>query len=230
MARLSKGEPLRPILGAKGMPSNGSWFNWIDQQCGVPLAEGGAGTLMERYSRARAIGAHHNADRAVQEALDATDAATGRLRMDALKWHAGRMLPSVYGDGVLMKMANHKGDGPVEIETNVPLVSALMGYLRGGALPAASAEPIDVTPRARVAPIEESESRLAKAMGAPLIDSQGDGPAGASPGQGGTLVGKRKAAMRSERIAVLAAHDAVRAKAASVADSDTADGAAWDLV
>lgn len=231
--RLALGEPLAVICRSEpAYPSPRALWGWTKADADTA----------ERIARAREAGFDVIAGRtrltARGERQDPANPnplggeSTGDVQRDKLiietdlkllaKWD-----PRRYGD--LLKMTGADGQGPIALETNAPLVSALMGYLRGGALPTAQTqEPIDVTPRVRVAPIEESESRLAKAMGSPLIDSQGDGPAGASPGQGGTLVGKRKAAMRSERIAVLAERDAVRAKV--VVDKPSDDGAAWDLV
>lgn len=66
-----------------------------------------------QYARARDEQADGYADRAVHEALTAEDAAIGRLRMDALKWAAGKLAPKRYGDKLQHTGAD--GEGPVQI-------------------------------------------------------------------------------------------------------------------
>jgi hypothetical protein len=52
---------------------------------------------------------------AVEAAVDATDAQLGRLAMDALKWHASKLLPKVFGDKTEVAVTGANG-GPVQSE------------------------------------------------------------------------------------------------------------------
>lgn len=56
--------------------------------------------LADRYARAREAGLDAEADRAIQEALEAKDAGLGRLALDARKWYLSKLLPHKYGDKV----------------------------------------------------------------------------------------------------------------------------------
>lgn len=54
--------------------------------------------LADKYARAREAGLDAEGDRAIQEALEAKDAALGRLALDARKWYLSKLLPKKYGD------------------------------------------------------------------------------------------------------------------------------------
>lgn len=56
----------------------------------------------ERYVRAREAGLDAEADRAIEEALIAEDAALGRLALDARKWYLSKLMPKKYGDKQLV--------------------------------------------------------------------------------------------------------------------------------
>lgn len=56
----------------------------------------------ERYVRAREAGLDREADRAIEEALTAEDAALGRLALDARKWYLSKLMPKKYGDKALV--------------------------------------------------------------------------------------------------------------------------------
>jgi hypothetical protein len=66
-------------------------------------------------TRAREIQGHARADMAVHSALEARDAGLGRLAYDALKWHASKLVPKVYGDKTEVVVAGPNG-GPVQSE------------------------------------------------------------------------------------------------------------------
>jgi len=55
-------------------------------------------SLADRYARAREVGLDAEADRAIQEALEASDPGLGRLALDARKWYLSKLLPKKYGD------------------------------------------------------------------------------------------------------------------------------------
>ena len=90
--RLAKGESLRTICGAERdetrLPSQTTVYKWLRT---LP-------DFTQQYALARENQGDSYADRAVDEALTATDAALGRLKMDALKWAAGKLAPKKYGD------------------------------------------------------------------------------------------------------------------------------------
>lgn len=55
-----------------------------------------------QYTRAREAGLDAEADRAIEEALQAEDAGLGRLALDARKWYLSKLLPKKYGDKQLV--------------------------------------------------------------------------------------------------------------------------------
>lgn len=90
--RLAAGESLRAMCSEDDrLPHESTVRRWD-----VEDVEG----FSTRYARARAFQADHYADRIVDGALNATDAALGRLHMDALKWAASKLAPKRYGDKV----------------------------------------------------------------------------------------------------------------------------------
>jgi hypothetical protein len=73
---------------------------------------------------------HANAALAVESAINAQDAGLGRLAYDALKWHASKLVPKVYGDKTEVAVTGANG-GPVqtvsatvEIPANDPIEAA----------------------------------------------------------------------------------------------------------
>ena len=101
--RLAEGESLRTICADKAMPGLSTVMGW--------LFDGKHEGFPEQYARAReaqaelradeitdiADGVEHGASEAVQAA---------RLRVEARKWIAAKLLPKRYGDKV-----QHTGDG-----------------------------------------------------------------------------------------------------------------------
>ena len=116
--RLAEGESLRTICADEAMPGMSTVMGWLfdDKHEGFP----------EQYARAReaqaelradeitdiADGVQHGASEAVQAA---------RLRVDARKWIAAKLLPKRYGDKV-----QHTGDGGGPIRVR-PDLSKLTG-------------------------------------------------------------------------------------------------------
>jgi len=90
--RLASGESLRTICGAERdeaeLPGQTTVYKWLRTDDG----------FAKQYACARENQGDTYADRAVDEALTATDAALGRLKMDALRWAAGKLAPKKYGD------------------------------------------------------------------------------------------------------------------------------------
>lgn len=69
-----------------------SFLRWCDE----------APENADRYVRARESGLDTEADRAIEEATTAEDAALGRLALDARKWYLSKLLPKKYGDRHLL--------------------------------------------------------------------------------------------------------------------------------
>lgn len=99
--RLMEGESLRKICAEPGMPADRTVYQWLEKD----------GPFTRQYARAREVQGHIRAEMAVDAARDAKDAGLGRLAFDALRWHAGKLLPKVYGDRVLQE---HSGTITVE--------------------------------------------------------------------------------------------------------------------
>ena len=73
---------------------------------------------------------HTHAGMAIETARTAQDAGLGRLAYDALKWHASKLVPKVYGDKTEVAVTGANG-GPVqavsatvEIPANDPIEAA----------------------------------------------------------------------------------------------------------
>ena len=104
--RLAEGESLRAICADKAMPSISTVMGW--------LFDGNHGDFPEQYARAREAQAEIRADEIVDIADDASGDFTAdkdgkvvansehiqrsRLRVDARKWIAAKLLPKRYGD------------------------------------------------------------------------------------------------------------------------------------
>lgn len=129
--RLGEGESLTAICELPGMPRHNTFFRWLH----------GDDAAWQRYTQAREIQAHAYAARAMDEALGATDAAIGKLRLDALKWAAGKLAPKFYGDSQQVRHADADGN---KLDT-APLVGELLTMLGGNA--SADQAPINITPR-----------------------------------------------------------------------------------
>lgn len=95
--RLADGESLRTICAEDGMPDRSTVRRWLSQN----------EEFRGQYAHAREEQADVYAERIVDEAHTATDAAIGRLRMDALKWAASKLAPKRYGDKV---QTEHSGE------------------------------------------------------------------------------------------------------------------------
>ena len=85
---LRNGLSLRAISRMEGMPSHVTILDWVAADEG----------FADQYTRAREVGWNLRAERAVEQAEVAEDAAKGRLAFDAERWYLGKMMPKVYGD------------------------------------------------------------------------------------------------------------------------------------
>jgi hypothetical protein len=71
--------------------------------------------FVEQYARAREIQAHYYAGKQLEvanEAYDSDSASAARVKAEALRWMAGKLLPKVYGDKLLHTGAD--GTGPIQ--------------------------------------------------------------------------------------------------------------------
>lgn len=89
--RMSGGESLRKICEDADMPSEATVRGWH-----VNDVEG----FSAQYTRAREAQAEHYAEEIVTIADTEEDANRARVRIDARKWTASKLLPKRYGDRV----------------------------------------------------------------------------------------------------------------------------------
>lgn len=105
ISRLAEGESLSSICRDKTMPSWSSVHEWMRED------EDFAAQVM----RAREAGYLLRADRAVEEAKRADDAAKGRLALDAERWYLGK-LSNAFSDNKAQKHEHDVRIKGVEIE------------------------------------------------------------------------------------------------------------------
>ena len=91
LAAIEEGESLIQTCKRPDLPSMRSVFRWLEDD-----VDG----FRQKYARAREVQGHVRAEMAIDAAREAKDAGLGRLAYDALRWHAGKLLPKVYGDKV----------------------------------------------------------------------------------------------------------------------------------
>jgi hypothetical protein len=110
--RLAEGESLHEICHDKHMPTTRTVWNWIEKN----------DAFFRDYMRAREMQGHAHAGMAIEAATKAKDAGLGRLAYDALKWHASKMVPKVYGDKTEVQVVG-PGGGPVQnqVSTSDPI-------------------------------------------------------------------------------------------------------------
>ena len=104
-ARLAEGQSVYAICRNDGMPHIRTIYRWLEDN----------EEFRHQYTRAREIQGHARADMAIHAAVEARDAGLGRLAYDALKWHASKLVPKVYGDKTEVVVAGPNG-GPVQSE------------------------------------------------------------------------------------------------------------------
>lgn len=85
--RIANGESLRGIAQKEGFSESTKRYQLTENEA-----------LFARYTRAREAQAHHYAERIADMADEGGDPAQQRVKMDALKWTAARILPKVYSD------------------------------------------------------------------------------------------------------------------------------------
>ena len=90
-ALIASGKSLRRICEEEeGMPTAETVRTWLLKHEGFSA----------QYARAREVQAEHYADEIVEIADTEADAAKARVRVDARKWTASKLLPKKYGERI----------------------------------------------------------------------------------------------------------------------------------
>lgn len=100
------GKSLRRVLRTSGMPSKSAFMDWVANNPNDA----------DQYARARVRCIECRVDRLLDEIDEATPATAHvtRLKVDTIKWLAGKLIPRVYGDklNVAAELAvEHKNTG-----------------------------------------------------------------------------------------------------------------------
>jgi len=109
LEKLEGGESLLSACKDKRMPSKHTVRQWAKDD---PV-------FSSRLLRAREDGYHYRAEKAVEAAQTATDAAKGRLAFDAERWHLGK-LSNAFADK-LKHVGGDEGDSPIRVKNETPL-------------------------------------------------------------------------------------------------------------
>lgn len=111
LGHIAAGESLRQVCKREGMPHQGSVMRWLAKD----------ESLQPAYAAAMAMRAEFYAEEIVdiadEDCEDAVAAARNRLRVDARKWVACKLVPKKYGEKVDM---NHGGGVTLNVVTGVP--------------------------------------------------------------------------------------------------------------
>lgn len=138
--RLAEGESLRSICADDAMPSKATVCKWLGRHA----------NFADQYARAREMQAETMADEIKdiaddgscdtyldldgKERTDHEVVARSRLRVDARKWLASKLLPKKYGEKVTQEHTGPEG-GPVQHEHTTSLPDAIeraIAALTGG--------------------------------------------------------------------------------------------------
>lgn len=91
-ARIADGESLRSICREEGMPSNDRVRCWLKEKP----------EFQAQYARAREMQADSFFDKAVEiihgKFKDNIEVQAAKLKLDAIKWTAGKLAPKKYGE------------------------------------------------------------------------------------------------------------------------------------
>jgi hypothetical protein len=109
LERLANGEGLVKICEADTMPNRSTVQRWQDADAEFDAA----------VTRAREIGMHVRAEKAVEEAKSAKDASLGRLAFDAERWYVGK-LSNAFADKV-KHVGGDEDDAPIRTEGKTTL-------------------------------------------------------------------------------------------------------------
>jgi len=101
---IADGKSLRTVCKSQGMPSRTTVFRWLASQP----------SFRSQYACAREDQAEALADDVLDTSQDKNlDPNDRRVRVDALKWLAGKLKPKVYGDTTKHELTGKNG-GPIE--------------------------------------------------------------------------------------------------------------------
>ena len=108
--RLAKGESIIRMTEGADMPSETTVYRWLDEKP----------DFREKYARAREAQADHKFDQAweIADAATAETVAVARLKVDTVKWQAGKLAPKKYGEKVSHE---HGGEGGGAIKSEVAI-------------------------------------------------------------------------------------------------------------
>jgi hypothetical protein len=109
---ITSGLSLRAICRADGMPDRATVFRWLEARP----------DFAAKYARAREFQAEANAEEIIDIADDEDDAQRARVRIDARKWVAAKLLPKRYGDKATVQ--HEGGDKPIETVALTPMEAA----------------------------------------------------------------------------------------------------------
>lgn len=136
--RIADGESLRDICKESDKPNKGTFFRWIANDP----------KLCDQYAKAREAQAEFMADEILNIADDGSNdwifqngddearekyklngeaIARSRLRVDARKWVASKLLPKKYGDKIDHSLSG-PGGGPIETVNRIELVAAEVSH------------------------------------------------------------------------------------------------------
>jgi hypothetical protein len=89
-SRLATGESLRQICQDEGMPAHSTFLDWVNADA----------ELSDQYAHARDRQAAGYAEEIVEIADTEEDPNRARVRIDARKWVACKLLPKKYGEKI----------------------------------------------------------------------------------------------------------------------------------
>lgn len=99
---------LEQVCEADDMPGARTVYRW--------LADSRYQAFRQKYTYARQVQGHVQADRGTKEALNATDASLGRLKWDARRWQASKLNAKAYGDKTAIVGGTPGEDEPVRVQ------------------------------------------------------------------------------------------------------------------
>lgn len=115
--RISEGETLKGICEDAHMPHTSTVLTWALGQISLAL-DGGFPAM---YARARELRSELYADEIVEISDTEGDSAKARVRIDARKWVASKLLPRTYGEK--LELSGPDG-GPIPVESRRGFASA----------------------------------------------------------------------------------------------------------
>lgn len=108
---ITSGLSLREICRADAMPDRATVFRWLEAHP----------DFAAKYARAREFQAEANAEEIIDIADTEEDPARARVRVDARKWVASKLVPKRYGD----RMVHEGGENAIKHDVNItPLEAA----------------------------------------------------------------------------------------------------------